>query len=127
MPDEILFSVENGAATGSGMDVALMCDIRLKAASARFAETCAQLGLVPGLGGAWYLPRIVGVDRALDLLWTGRWVEAANAQALGLVTHVFPDDIFARRSRATPKNWPQRRHGRCGSSSNWAGSSSSAI
>ncbi|WP_417725103.1 enoyl-CoA hydratase/isomerase family protein [Salipiger sp.] len=84
----------NGAATGGGMDVALLCDIRLASESARFAETYARLGLVPGLGGAWLLPRLVGTARALDLLWTARWVDAAEAQSIGLVTHVFPDDTF---------------------------------
>ena len=55
-------------ATGGGLDIALACDIRFAAESARFAETYAKMGLIPGAGGAWLLPRLVGVAKALDEL-----------------------------------------------------------
>ena len=84
----------NGVATGGGVDVALACDIRVCAASARFAETYARLGLIPGAGGAYFLPRVVGTARALELLWTAEFVDAETAERIGLVNHVYPDESF---------------------------------
>ena len=84
----------NGVATGGGVDVALACDIRVCAASARFAETYARLGLIPGAGGAYFLPRTVGVARALELLWTAEFIDAETAERIGLVNHVYPDESF---------------------------------
>ena len=92
--DKPVIAAVNGTAVGGGMDVALMCDIRLAAASARFAETYGKMGLVPGVGGAWFLPRLIGTAAALDLFWTGRWVDADEALQLGIVNRVFPDDEF---------------------------------
>lgn len=89
-----LIAAVNGMAVGGGMDVALMCDVRLACASARFAETYARMGLLPGVGGAWFLPRIIGPAAALDMFWTARWVDAEEALRLGLVNRVFPDDTF---------------------------------
>ena len=62
--------------------------------AARFAETYTRVGLVPGNGAAWFLPRIVGVQRALEMLWTARFVNAEEAKEIGLVLDVFPDDVF---------------------------------
>ena len=84
----------NGVATGGGVDVALACDIRVCAASARFAETYSRLGLIPGAGGAYFLPRTVGVARALELLWTAEFIDAETAERIGLVNHVYPDESF---------------------------------
>ncbi len=92
--DKPLIAAVNGAAVGGGMDLALMCDVRLAAESARFAETYAKMGLVPGVGGAWFLPRIIGTAAALDMFWTSRWVDSAEALQLGIVNRVFPDDEF---------------------------------
>ncbi|MBD9663227.1 MULTISPECIES: enoyl-CoA hydratase-related protein [unclassified Variovorax] len=91
MDKPVLVAV-NGAATGAGMDMALMGDIRIAAASARFAESYVKIGIVPGDGGAWFLPRIVGMSRALELLWTGRFVDAQEALRLGIVSEVVPDE-----------------------------------
>lgn len=82
----------NGPAVGAGMDMASMCDIRFAAATARFGMTYVRMGLVPGDGGCYYLPRIVGVARALDLIWTGRLFDAQEALAMGYVTAVVPAD-----------------------------------
>ncbi|NUP30717.1 MAG: enoyl-CoA hydratase [Streptomycetaceae bacterium] len=99
----------NGVAVGAGMDMALMADIRIAAASARFSEGYVRVGLVPGDGGCWYLPRIVGSATALRLLWTGDFVGADEALALGLVSAVHPDGelegavgAFAARLAAQP-------------------------
>jgi len=91
MDKPVLVAV-NGVATGAGMDMALMGDIRIAAASARFAESYVKIGIVPGDGGAWFLPRIVGMSRALELLWTGRFVDAQEALRLGIVSDVVSDE-----------------------------------
>jgi len=90
--DKPLICAVNGLAIGAGMDMALMCDIRLAAESARFCEGYINVGLVPGDGGAYFLPRIVGVARALELLWSGDTVSAHEARDLGIVSHVCADD-----------------------------------
>ena len=86
-----LIAAVNGAAVGAGMDLALMCDLRFAGASARFSEAYIRVGLLPGNGGCYFLPRIVGPARALELLWTGDFVSADEAEKIGLVNHVYPD------------------------------------
>ena len=84
----------NGVATGAGMDMALMCDIRYAAKSARFAETYVKVGLVPGAGGAHFLPRLVGISKALELFLTGDFLDADEALRIGIVNKVFPDETL---------------------------------
>ena len=81
----------NGPAIGLGGDVASLCDIRLAAASAKFGATFLKIGLIPGDGGAWLLPRIVGWSRASQLYFTGDVVDAETACKWGLVSEVYPD------------------------------------
>jgi 2-(1,2-epoxy-1,2-dihydrophenyl)acetyl-CoA isomerase len=107
--DKPVIAAVNGTANGAGMDMALMCDLRFAAGSARFAEGYVKLGLVPGDGGAWFLPRLVGTARALELLWTGDTLDARQALELGIVNNVFPDDelldatyAFAQRLANSP-------------------------
>ena len=80
----------NGVAAGGGCDIALACDIRFMAEGARIGEIFAKIGLFPGTGGTWLLPRAVGVEKALELIWTAELVDAAEAQRIGLVGHVLP-------------------------------------
>lgn len=78
----------NGPAVGAGCDLALMCDLRIASTEAFFAESFVKLGLIPGDGGAWFLPRIVGPARAAEMALTGDRVDAATALEWGLVSRV---------------------------------------
>ncbi|MDP2260695.1 MAG: crotonase/enoyl-CoA hydratase family protein [Caulobacter sp.] len=80
----------NGPAIGLGCDVACMTDIRIAAEGARFGVTFLKLGLIPGDGGAWLLPRTIGMSRASELLFTGDVIDAATAEKWGLVSKVVP-------------------------------------
>jgi len=81
----------NGPAIGAGCDLACMCDIRIAAESARFAESFVKIGIVPGDGGAWLLPRVIGFARASELALTGETIDARQALEWGLVSRVVPD------------------------------------
>ena len=89
----------NGPAIGAGLDLATMCDIRIAAESAKFAESFVKLGIIPGDGGAWLLPRIVGFSRATELALTGEMFDARTALEYGLVSHVVPDAELMAKAR----------------------------
>lgn len=89
----------NGPAIGAGLDLATMCDVRVAAESAKFAESFVKLGIIPGDGGAWLLPRIVGFSRATELALTGEMFDAKTALAYGLVSHVVPDGELMAKAR----------------------------
>ena len=101
----------NGPAIGAGLDLACMCDVRISADTAKFAESFVKLGIVPGDGGAWLLPRIVGMPKASLMALTGDTIDAAKALEWGLVTEVVPAaellsaalDV-ARRMAANPSH-----------------------
>lgn len=88
--DKPVIAAINGVAMGAGLDMALMCDIRVMCETAKVAESYINVGLIAGDGGTWYLPRIVGMQKALELCWTGRQVAAQEALRIGLVAHVAP-------------------------------------
>lgn len=90
--DKPVIAQVHGFAFGAGLDMALMCDIRIVGESTKFSESYVNVGIVPGDGGAYFLPRIVGIDQALDMLWTGRVLTASQAKEKGLVTFVVPDN-----------------------------------
>lgn len=82
----------NGFAVGAGCDLSLMCDIRIAADNAQFAESFMRVGLVSGDGGAWFLPRIVGLSRAYEMTFTGNFIKADQALTWGLASHVVPKE-----------------------------------
>ena len=89
--DVPIIAAVNGPAIGAGNDLACMCDLRIAAQSARFAESFVKIGIVPGDGGAWLLPRVVGWSKACEMALTGDAVSADEALACGLVSQVVPD------------------------------------
>lgn len=95
--DLVTIASVNGPAIGGGCDLALLCDLRVASTAARFGQPVVDLGLVPGDGGAWILPRIVGWQRASELIFTGRIVDAHEALAMGLVLEVSEPDALAGR------------------------------
>src|ERR1700684_3946791 len=89
----------NGPVVGLGLVIALYCDIRFASDAARFATTFARRGLIAEYGMAWMLPRVVGHANALDLLFSARTIDAAEALRMGLVNQVFPQDVFLDKVR----------------------------
>ena len=88
----------NGPAIGAGCDLTCMCDIRLASDKARFGETFVSVGLIPGDGGAYFLPRVIGYAKALELAFTCRVIDAAEALRIGLVSEVVPHERLLERS-----------------------------
>jgi 2-(1,2-epoxy-1,2-dihydrophenyl)acetyl-CoA isomerase len=80
----------NGVAAGAGCNLALACDYRIASDAAKLGETFVRIGLHPDWGGTWLLPRLVGPGRALEILMTGRMVDAAEAERIGMVDRVVP-------------------------------------
>ena len=89
----------NGPAIGAGCDIACMCDIRIAAESATFAESFVKLGIVAGDGGAWLLPRIVGASKAAEMSFTGDGISSSEALACGLVSRVVPGGELMSEAR----------------------------
>jgi len=89
--DKPVIAMVNGLAVGAGMGMSMMCDVRIAAESARFSTGYVRVGLVPGDGDTYFLPRLVGAAKALELLWTADFIEAPEAHRLGIVQRVVPD------------------------------------
>lgn len=87
-----IIAAVNGAAIGAGCDLAMMCDLRIASAKAVFAESFVKVGLIPGDGGAWFLPRAIGQARANEMSFTGEPINAETAIAWGMVSQVVPPE-----------------------------------
>lgn len=101
----------NGPAIGAGCDLTCMCDIRIASESASFAESFVKVGIIPGDGGAWLLPRVVGLSKAAEMSFTGESINAIEALECGLVSRVVASDQLlveanklAQRIAANPGN-----------------------
>jgi enoyl-CoA hydratase len=97
--DRPVIGAINGAAVTGGLELALACDVLIASDRARFADTHARVGLVPGWGLSARLPRLVGVGWAKRMSFTGEFVDAKTAQRIGLVTEVVPHDALLDRAR----------------------------
>jgi 2-(1,2-epoxy-1,2-dihydrophenyl)acetyl-CoA isomerase len=95
--DKPVIAAVNGVAAGAGASLAFLADVRLVAASASFTLAFAGIGLSCDTGASWTLPRLVGPTRALELMYSGRSVSAAEALTVGIATEVVPDDDFVPR------------------------------
>jgi enoyl-CoA hydratase/carnithine racemase len=90
-----IIAAVNGAAIGAGCDLTMMCDMRIASEKALFAESFVKVGLIPGDGGAWFLPRVVGISRANEMAYTGEPVNAQTALAWGMVSQVVaPEELL---------------------------------
>jgi enoyl-CoA hydratase/carnithine racemase len=96
--DKPVIASINGVAVGAGLDMALMCDMRIMSTAAKVSEGYVRVGLTPGDGGSYYLPRIVGTSKALELLLTGDFIDADEALRIGLVNRLATPETLAEET-----------------------------
>lgn len=95
--DLVTIASVNGPAIGAGFDLVLGCDLRVGSTRARFAHTFIEMGIIPGDGGAWLLPRVVGWQRATELALTARSIDAEEAKEIGVLLDVVPEEQLTER------------------------------
>ena len=95
--DLVTIAAVNGPAVGAGFDLVLGCDLRFGTRNARFAHTFIEMGIIPGDGGAWLLPRVVGWQRATEMALTARFITAAEAENYGVLLEVVPEEKLSTR------------------------------
>lgn len=96
IPKPIIASI-NGAAAGAGFSIAMACDLVFASTGASFMQAFAKVGLIPDMGSLYLLPRVVGMHRAKEIIWTARKVGAEEALALGIVNNLFkPEDLESK-------------------------------
>lgn len=93
-----IIAMVNGAAVGGGFDLACACDIRTGSEKARFMVAFTRIGLFPGWGGTWLYPRIIGLPKAAEMLFTGDFLEAKEAERLGLLNKLFPAEELEKET-----------------------------
>lgn len=106
----VFVAAVNGGATAGGLDLALACDLRIASEVAKLGETYVSVGMAPGNGGSWFLPKLVGSGAAAELALTGDIIDAERAHEIGLVSRVVPHDqllgeAIALATRIAAKPW----------------------
>ena len=102
--DKPTIAAINGDAIGAGLDMTLQCDLRIASSKARLGEGYVKVGIVPGDGGGYLLPRLIGLDKALELLWSGRIIDVEEASQMGLITKYVPHDELMEETYKLAKN-----------------------
>ncbi len=102
-----VIAVVNGVAAGAGANIALCCDIVLASTSASFIQAFSKIGLIPDSGGTYFLPRLIGFQKASALMMTGDKISATEAERMGMIYKVLPDDVFMEQAIAQAENLAQ--------------------
>jgi len=97
----------NGVAAGAGANLAICCDIVVASSSASFIQAFSKIGLVPDTGGSFFLPRLIGWQKAMALMMLGEKVPATEAERIGMIYKVFPDETFAENSMSIASHLAQ--------------------
>jgi 2-(1,2-epoxy-1,2-dihydrophenyl)acetyl-CoA isomerase len=104
---QVTIAAVNGAAAGLGSTLALACDIRVASSAARFTFPFLRLGILPEFGSTYYLPRLVGMGKACELVFTGETIDAQEAKEIGLINKIFPPEKLMEETYALAKKIAQ--------------------
>ncbi len=105
--DKPVVAAINGVAAGAGANLAICCDVVLASRSATFVQAFSKIGLIPDTGGTFYLPRLVGLQKALALMMLGDKISADEAERIGMIYKVFDDAVFGEESFAVAQRLAQ--------------------